>query len=83
MPAWPIIAPAPSALLESEAVPDHVPLTLDCDAGGVVDVAIPDGDIGVELPHADESSAKRPTAINLIVRLSISAVSTPYGAAPS
>jgi len=66
IPAWPIIAPAPNALLESDAVPDQVPATVDCDVDDVVD-AIADGDIGEELPHAAASSARRPTATNLIV----------------
>ena len=66
MPDCPIIAPAPSVLLESAAVPDHVPLTLDVDAGGVVDVAMPVGDIGVELPHAAEINASSPRTISLI-----------------
>ena len=55
MPGWPMRPSAPIELLESEAVPAHVPVTDIGNAG-------PDGAIGELLPHAAANDAKRTTA---------------------
>jgi hypothetical protein len=70
IPAWPIIAPAPNVLLESDAVPDQVPATVDCDVWAV-DVADVDGDTGVELLHPTVNTSTRPKTIDLIMPLQL------------